>query len=289
MKKYVVIAVNDNPIYSYYLPLVVWAWRSLGWDVFIFYCGGPTKINDLIMGTFDLLHQGMTAEMKAYYRLFIIGVDPIDGFKTSTIAQVSRLYACCAISGDRYLMTSDADLLPLSDYWKVSVARPLYTDRNGSGHLLVGPKPTTYGRDLTDYHYPMAYIGALSSDWVKIMQIDKLNHDLMIKRDLETIKPRIDEWQSDQDIVTQRINEYGVHRFTHIPRGVDKRTGYPLGRIDRSNWHLNHAEFIDAHLFHDTLTNDDSFKKILELLHHVWPTRDFKWFIEYTKEFKKLI
>jgi hypothetical protein len=39
MKRYIVLGVNENPKYLYYLPLVTWAWRKIGWEPFIFYVG----------------------------------------------------------------------------------------------------------------------------------------------------------------------------------------------------------------------------------------------------------
>ena len=74
-----------------------------------------------------------------------------------------------------------------------------------------------------------------------------------------------------------------------IDREVDKRTGYPIGRVDRSAWTLDHKVFIDAHLPHDILTNEKSYQKVMNLLHHIWPTENFKWFEEYYRDFKKLI
>lgn len=288
MKKYVVIGINDNPKYSYYLPLVVLAWRFFGWDTVIFYCGQKTAHNNFIYATLDMLNDMMTPQQRAYFRLMIIGADSLDGHKSETIAQVSRLYAACAMAEDRYLMTTDADMLPLSNYWRVE-SKALFTDRNGTGKHMMPPKATAWGRDLTDYHYPICYLGATSKDWVQIMQLQQMNHNAMIKRDLETIKPRTSVWTLDQDIVTQRILEYGKDKIVHVNRGTDQNTGYPLGRVDRSNWHLNHLQFVDAHLPHDTLTNDESFKKVLNLLHHVWPQANWNWFVAYHKEFKKLI
>lgn len=288
MKKYVVLGVNDNPKYGYYLPLLLFAWRSIGWDVLVWYCGQKNSRNDLIMETFDLLNSKLTKQYKDYYRLVVVGIDSVDGYKTETIAQISRLYACCLSHESVFLMTSDADMLPLSDYWKIE-QKALYTDRNGHAKHLFDPKPTAWGRDLTDYHFPMCYIGMQAKDWANVMQLTKLDPNEMIRRDLKAIHPRRSVWEQDQDIVTQRILEYGEHKIKKVTRGVDTRTGYPLGRVDRSNWHMNHTQLIDAHLPHDTLTNEASYKKVVDLLHHVWPSHDFTWFYEYTKKFKTLL
>jgi hypothetical protein len=288
MRKYVVLAIDDNPKYGYYLPLLLFGWRSIGWDVIIFYVGQKNSRNELIMDTFDLLNSKLTPQYKEYYKLVIVGIDSIVGYKDETVAQVSRLYACCLSHPSVFLMTSDADMLPLSDYWKIE-QKALYTDRNGNKKHLFDPTPTAWGRDLTDYHFPICYVGMQASDWIDVMQLHKLDPNEMIRRDLKEIPPRQSVWCQDQDIITQRILEYGEQKIKKVKRGTDLRTGYPLGRVDRSNWHLNHTQLIDAHLPHDILTNDESYNKVVNLLTHVWPGVDFTWYYQYHKEFKKLL
>jgi len=167
------------------------------------------------------------------------------------------------------LMTSDVDMLPLSDYWRPA-----------------DDKVTAYGRDLTDYHYPMCYIAMSNLDWIDIMKIDSPLYGVHLRRDLRVQK---NMWGLDQDIITENLLRYGAQNIVRVDRGTDKRIGYPTGRVDRSNWRLDHQQFIDAHLPHDILTNVTSFNKVLQLLHTVWPTEDLKWWIEYTKEFKKAL
>jgi hypothetical protein len=254
MMKYIVLGVNDNMKYFYYIPLIVWAWRKFGWSELIYYRGERDMSNNAYLKTLNI-----------YY------VPPIDGYKSETIAQVSRLYGACHIN-DAYLMTSDVDMLPLSDYWFPDIG-------------LID----CYGRDLTDYHYPICYIGMESYLWRKVMWIPDhpaypaIPMNTFLQRDLRQQK---NMWGLDQDLITERLVKYQINR---IDRGTDKRTGYPIGRVDRSNWRLDHPVLIDAHLPHDILTNHDSFQKVLALLHHVWPGEDFKWYVDYHKEFKKLL
>lgn len=286
MKRYVVLSVNENHKYSYYLPLLLFAWRYFGWDVIILQVGKKNERNDLIFETFNYLNSKLTKSFQDFYRLVVAGIDSIEGYKTETIAQVSRLYACCLAHPSVFLMTSDADMLPLSDYWKVE-GSALF-GANGQKNLY-DAKPMAWGRDLTDYHFPICYIGMQAKDWINVMQLSDLDPIKMMSRDLKAIPPRASVWCQDQDIVTQRIMEYGEHKFKKVNRGVDRRTGYPLGRVDRSNWHLSHEILIDAHLPHDILTNDESYHKVRQLLNHVWPKFDFKWFEDYHIKFKKLL
>lgn len=251
MKKYIVLGVNDNPKYLYYLPLVVWAWKKFGWDVITFYCGKVDFASKLI-------HDFKKYDIRECLKY--------EKYESSTISQVARLYGACVTDG--LIMTSDVDMLPLSDYWKP------------------GDDVTTYGRDLTDYHYPICYISMPSMSWIEVMNISSNLYGVHLRRDLRTQK---DMWGLDQDIITENLLAYGKDKITHINRGTDKRTGYPVGRVDRSNWHLNHSQLIDAHLPHDILTNDASYKKVCELLAHVWPKEDFTWYKQYHEQFKKLL
>lgn len=108
-----------------------------------------------------------------------------------------------------------------------------------------------------------------------------------IKQDLDSRPKNSNAWLWDQDIITERLKKYKI--IFRVDRGIDRRTGYPIGRVDRSNWTLDHKTFIDAHLPHDILTNDKSFHNVMQLLHTVWPKEDWKWWLEYTKQFKKLL
>lgn len=264
MKKYIVLGVNENPKYMYYLPLVIWAWRQFGWDAIVFNSANDTSVR--VLATHGLMVRTIPKD----YNLNNILFTDVHGYKSETVAQVARLYAACVVDQDSYLMTSDVDMLPLS--------KNIF---HYEGHRVLA-----IGRDLTDYHYPICYIGARAYIWHRFMKFIGHDYQSVMRRDMRQQK---NMWGLDQDIVTEKLLAYGIENINHVNRGTDKRTGYPLGRVDRSNWRLDHAQLIDAHLPHDILTNDASFHKVMELLHHCWPKEDFKWFLTYHREFKKLL
>ena len=275
MKKHIILSVNDNPDYLFHVPLCVWAWRRLDWEPVLFFHGKKNRITELIQNTHDeVMNEGMTAEMRiSLYNLKIEFVKDIPGYPSETITQVSRLYGACVVNG--YLMTGDIDMIPLSDYWKPNL-----------------DKLTVWGRDLTDYHYPICYIGAPARVWSDVMNLTSHDYQMMITMDLQNTPQasstdKIKRWVTDQDLITERIND-SHYAPVRIDRGTDKRTGYPIGRVDRSAWSLDHKQFIDAHLFHGIQRDDDKLKKTLNLLHTVWPKEDWTWWLRYVKEFKKL-
>jgi len=267
MKKYIVLSVNDNPDYLYFTPLVCWAWKQFGWEPIVMFNGDSERPNDALN---DLM-----VDQIPHIDFQILPVYKIDGYRSDTITQISRLYAGCIQNG--YLMTGDIDMIPLSDYWH--------------------PKEdeiTVYGHDLTGYgHYPICYIGMNHHRWIEIMGLSSPDYNKLIKRDLDTLPQAKDPdfykyWFSDQDLITQRINatEFPI---TKINRG-QYSNGFAVGRVDRGAWSLNHKQFIDAHLFHQMYHKgkEDKFEQTLDLLEKIWPEENFDWFILYTEKFRKL-
>lgn len=225
MTKRVVLSVDGNPKYKVYQPLVMWAWRQFGWDPLLL----------------SFAHS----------------------LNSVTMSQVSRLYAAhAADSNDDYVMLSDFDMLPLSDYW------------------IFNPDTiTAWGRDLTDYHYPMCYVGMKAERWkILFPKYEDLFREMAINGP---------KWTLDQDILTKKLLEYGVDKIDHRDRGIDLRTGYPIGRVDRSNWRTDHPVLIDCHMPHDILTSRDSYGKLNALLHQVWPKEDFTWWMRHYQNFPK--
>lgn len=261
-KRYVVLGVNNNQKYLYYLPLVCWAWKYFGWEPLVYYCVGA----DLCR-----LLNPLEELVFSFQKSWSIHVP---GYKSETVAQCARLYASSEVIDyddyNTYLMTSDVDMLPLTK-----------NTFHYEGHRVLA-----IGRDLTDYHYPICYVGARADIWRNFMKINGSPMAEIMARDMRQQK---NMWTLDQDILTEKLLAYGVENIQHSSRGTDKRTGYPIGRVDRSHWTLDHKTFVDAHLPHDVLTNEKSFKNVMHLLHTLWPKQDWKWFLEYTKNFKKLL
>lgn len=253
MDKLVSIGVNNVPKYLYYIPLVKWAWEQFGWRTIIFHVGPANKLTHLI----DKISEGKV--------VFDVRQLSEWDYPSETVAQVLRFYAYSHTCS--FIMLSDSDMIPLSDYWN--------------------PHPdnvTCYGRDLSDEHYPCCYVAMSSKNWRNVMG-DKINQ---VKFDLKEHYPKAkNKWTTDQNILTEKLSK--IEDKILIDRGIDPKTNYPIGRVDRSRWSLNHTQLIDAHLPHDILTNDESYKKVCALLSHVWPTQDFSWYHSYHKEFKKLL
>lgn len=268
MNKYIILSVNHNVDYMYFLPLTVWSWQRIGFEPIIFYRGDPGELPKLCFNGLRLLRNGTGIKT----------IDSIEGVKDATIAQVSRLYAGCVstLEDDDYLMLGDVDMLALGSHW------------NGDTS-----KVTVYNHDLTGFgEIPMCYVGAPKHLWKQIMRLDGITYNEAIKRDIENYPNAKDPdfykwWGCDQQILTARLKEYGTGKIDFINRG-QYTNGFARGRVDRGAWSLNHDVFIDAHLMQQTHHSVEKIEKLFELLHKVWPGEDFTWFMDYTKEFKRL-
>lgn len=273
MKKYIVLSVNENPEYLFYLPLTVWAWRKFGWEPIVFVSDNWSPVFKFVK---EKCHDvNFYSWNDAWLR------NPYSDYNSETIAQISRLYAaCCSFSEHDYLMTGDIDMIPLSDYWKFKY-----------------DEITVWGRDLTDYHYPICYIGMNTKNWIKVMNLNyaggkPYQYNELMKRDLKSLPnaQRCDDpvkrWVVDQDLITERLNNCGMP-ITRIDRGMYSN-GYPIGRIDRSAWTLGHDKFIDCHMLRGIWKDHHNKEKTMGLLHKIWPEEDFKWFEEYIEKFKQL-
>ncbi len=271
MNRFVVISVNQNEDYMYFLPLTAWSWVRAGWRPIMFYHG---DITDPIIHLIDNTIEKNVDYLRFYH------LNSIDGIRDATIAQMSRLYAGCLseYNDDSYFLISDVDMAALGDHWN-----PDYS------------KVTVYNHDLTGFtEIPMCYTGASKKLWKEIMNLDGLTYNEAIKRDIENYPNAKDPdfykwWSCDQQILTARLKSYGTSKINFINRGQGKH-GFARGRVDKGHggWVFDQPELIDAHLLQQAHHSDDKIKKLLDLLHHVWPKEDWSWFVRYTIEFRKL-
>lgn len=277
MKKYIVLSISENEDYIYYLPITVWTWLKFGWEpIILFELTGSKEYAKI---------RGLTEEaIELFYpeRFKRFGLSSIDGIRGSTISQVSRLYAAAhsKVEPEDYLMLGDADMLALSDHWKPNF-----------------DQVTVWNWDLTGFtEIPMCFVGAKAFLWKQIMNLndDGVNTQDYIKRDIENYPNAKAEdfykfWGCDQQILTDRLKNYGHENITFINRGQGNH-GYARGRVDRGSggWVLNQPELIDAHLEQQTHHKMEKIERLYRLLGHVWPNEDFGWFHTYTMKFREL-
>ena len=253
MNKYIVISTNDNEDYLHYLPIVIDSWNRLGWLVICFYKG--------ICKSFDYID---TSKNRIVY------LNKDTNYREATLVQVSRLFAgCLDIEDDSYVMTSDVDMLPCSDYW-------YYNEED----------ITVWGYDLTDYtEYPICYIGMKASAWRKVMSLSKNENDVqqIIENFLDNCpNAKSDDfykwWGVDQQEITKLLMQENI-----VIKTRGKLGDYAQGRVDRGNWNstLEQSHYIDAHLPRPSKSHD-SIEKVKHLL--IKLNTKPEWYEEYTNQ-----
>lgn len=269
MRRIVVISTNESPEYYFNIPIVTWAWNKLGWDVMIL-------AHHLLGSRYSPV---TTVEER---QNILIHINPVEGYRSATFFQVGRLFAASFVNifmkMDDYLMTSDADMLPLSDYWQCENPN----------------RVRTWGRDLTNYHYPICYIGTRAHTWINLMgifgSIGSEVKDCLAKYPKAKSLVWEEWWQVDQDIITEKINKKISDGWyvDKIDRGIATNSHLPKGRVDRYNWDLTlgQTERIDAHLPRPAW-KEENFSKIMDLLKECFNISGFdqKWMWEYRDHF----
>lgn len=239
MKRYVVVSTNNNPDYMFYAPYIEKAWNALGWTLCIMVTPGVSKAA-LKLNNDDTL---------------IFDLPDIYGLRKESIAQAGRLYAANHLPAESLIMTSDIDLLPLSDYWKHQV-----------DHIAV------YGHDLTDFtFYPMGYIAMRGYHWRSYMKLNGDTKADMI-RDAEQYKhlAYASDWQSwwnwDWTMITERLKPH-ANGINFITRGRRSSGIFAYGRVDRGDsMQIPAGEtLIDAHCENVNVQHPDKLNKFLTL------------------------
>lgn len=255
MTKYIILSVNDNPDYLHYAPLAVWTWTQYGYKTKLFYTGKQEAKQKFVLN--------FCYELGAD----IIVIDPIDGYRDDTVIQCARLMCGHYAEETDFLMTGDIDMIPLSDYWKLD------------------GEPNMYGHDLTGRgHFPICYISGTGKVWKELIPEAELK-ELIDKYPQAKDPDFYKYWFTDQDIITERINNLAYPK-SFKDRG-QYSNGYAYGRVDRGDWKLDHPEYIDCHLPRQAWMNDTEMDKVIAVLEKCHP-KAVNWFKLYTLDFKRV-
>lgn len=239
MERVVVISSNNNPDYLFYAPYVVKAWHTLKWKVAIMLTA-DTSIKSI---------EGCGCD-------YIIQLPEIPELRTETIAQAGRLYAANYLPKDALIMTSDMDLLPLTDYWN--------------------PDPkniTVYGHDLTDYtFFPMGYTAMTAENWTKNLELTGDTKEDLIRGAKETGLPYQPDWEQwwnhDWRLLTNKLTGKDI---THIYRGRRTNSCFAYGRVDRGDsMQIPSEPLIDAHCENINVKHPTKLEPFLKLFNQYY-------------------
>lgn len=244
MKKRVIISTNENPNYYFYLPMVVAAWKKIGFSVTLI----------AVSNEFTEALNFAIAKAKSLDKTFEVYQLQESEIRSGSIAQIARLYGFL-LSNDyeEYVMTSDIDMIPMSDYFKDDDLE----------------KCNFHGKDLTgDAQYPICYIGMKVINWYAYMQIEygtkfetALNEELTRWTHQLKSEDFFTYWDIDQKISTRqanRLEKRSPELFVNIDRGIVG--GIAKDRLDRAVFSWEQKTYIDLHAPHDIQNKAELFK-----------------------------
>lgn len=248
--------------YTFYLPLASLAWKKIGYSPIVFLVSSNfNDINYLSKKTIDFLDEIGVQTVK---------IKSIDGYQKLT-SKLSRIFSGFVndkiINENDYIITSDADLIPINKaYYQV----------NDIEKITVWNSDCCKSFDVEGNSikmYPLSHIGMTKSNWIKVTNLNeslRLNlksldstlvlnklvgifHDINLIRDNKLAK-ETGSWFSDQKMISLMIHNYT--KFNNLKINEIKYNGF---RLDRDNeWHKkslaqNFDKFTDFHLFHEEL------------------------------------
>lgn len=242
LRRIAVLSSTPDMIYAPFLPLACATWRALDYHPLCIlvqpskWTTGPSRI--------VLDHLGPSSVS------FFDGsrCADLDRYKPSTLAQCARLVASSVSDDGDYLLTSDADMLPVSRrfFHQQDMSKPFHV----LGHDERAPD-----------HFNMCYLGGPSRSWRDITQITETSLEPAL---LRLLNERNDDWGLDEALA-----HHVLSRWSRLPEVELIRRVWTSGvdnRIDRANWQPKKTDAIDCHCPRPLLDHWSSMTIVLERL-----------------------
>jgi hypothetical protein len=249
MNKYCILSTDNNPDYYSLLPLVCYSWKKIGYTPVIIFVNVPYNTWKKIMDA--------CPEAKSHV------LYSIDGVKDSTYAQLQRLFmGKYAPSPDDVFITADADMI---------IARDIFSHDVSQGQII------SYGYDLTGRsELPICYVKATAAKWRELMGEFTIP-DAAYNGKWETY------WSVDQQLLTQRANEYGMGRITFVDRGNQNKHGLPTGRWDRHDFAHIPDSIIDVHM------PRGDWGAQIQVFERLWPGEDHSFITKFREALGSIV
>lgn len=237
-----ILATDTNHDYAFFAPLTCALWSTrMGYRPLLFLVGDVTTW----MGDLRLR---LAVEGCRRFGAEIVFTGEFNGFATSTIAQVSRLFAASVdgIADDAFLLTSDVDMWPLGGWIGGLEHAPDRVYVYGAN---------AYANEKTP-HVPICYLGAAAKVWREIMGSGTFRGEILhamagLSRHLTAPgagSATTRSWFFDERHFGERLAEWSGYpsRCVFIPREFKAGDW----RIDRSDWQTvrDLDGIADAHL-----------------------------------------
>lgn len=273
---------DDN--YLFFIPIVTWAWNKIGVDVICFlpipYVSQERweknpEASKKAVGKCIFIERALNDfNLKCRIEFF-----SAPEHKEATYAQVSRLSVGCLDlpKTDDAIITSDADMLPLSTYLN-----------QYPGDVVL------FGADLLEGEkmFPMCYCSMTYQTWQEVMETKGKTHQQFLDEKLGAIEAehfRGNYWCFDQELLYNQIGK------STKPVTKFNRAKYPerfaTKRYDRDDAYLLdrlNPDTIDYHMPRPGY-EQNNFNQIMTVLKYHFPYDDLNWISEYRNNYIELL
>lgn len=242
MMQYVINSTDNNLFYAYFIPIVSQMWKSLGYYPVTLVLGQEPEWAINTKTSFVLEHIRKHSA--------VVPIRRVVGIKDSTVVQISRIFASAhEFVDDDYLLTSDADMLPLDKNW--------FHQQNPSKQFHIFGADA-YGRR----RFPICYLGATAGIWRKLMKTQPIGIDATLRA---ALNPARDDWNYDESLITEKL--LGSYLYPAHCQFIDR--GWPEGRatrrLDRAAWNWQgQRDLVDCHSLRPGYLHCDALRTICE-------------------------
>lgn len=264
-----VISSTADPKYSFFIPIITWAWNKLNVGVVIFLPESSMGNKKIQLGL-NCMNYGYMENDFYYFTC--------PEHKEATYAQCSRLYAACLdLPEDEILITSDIDMALFQI--------PNYDTEFGADFSI-------FGADLVPkQQYPICYLTATVSKWRDSFSLHNKTYQQCLDELLGHIEAehfRGNYWGKDQEEAYMKI---ATMPFICSINRARPGTQFASKRYDRDDAYLLERlspDTIDFHLPRPGYTQEN-FDIIMKVLRYHYPDENFDWLIKYHSEYIKLL
>lgn len=208
----VVVAVNENKLYTDFIPIFVKAWKSLF----------PNITLHIIYIAHNIPHH--LIKYKEHIQLF----HPMDGVSDVFIAQFIRILYPCICNAEGGILTTDIDMIPMNTHYYTK-----HIDEIEDNRFILYRHPFFWAGHQ---QMPICYSIAHSKTWREIFNINSINDikDTLLNEynKIEyTGQPDESGWYTDQIYLYNKVTSWMQTKRTHAIILGDDLTDFK--RLDR--------------------------------------------------------
>jgi len=270
--RYVVNASDINTNYLFFLPIINVIWHKyMGYAPVVVLVGEQEQVPAWLMSYIMSTSQ------------VVINMKHIIDHSGAVVAQSSRTFVAAEpiFQPDDYILTSDADMIPLSHQFFNPTFTKTIQLHNANAYTAIGKDGHHPVDGATAAKFPLCYVGMPVSAWREVMNLETGSLQSEADRQLAS---RPNYWGDDEEYFIAKLknSRFWMSDLDFLLRGGFDR-GYADGRLDRSSWQFNGKTngCIDCHFMRPGHKHSSELLRMLRAFF----LGDVPYFQEYVKEF----